>query len=519
MQKNFKLLWWGSVLSGLLTFFAVCHINFVFSWVCYVPLFLSVCEKPAKQTFKAALLFGITFSCLAFFWMIPGAERFTGKSVMYGAGVFVISAAFFSLYIALVMYCFAFLKKSIEHSGSILLNGFLIASVFCVAEALLMIVSSGFPWFDVHSGNGLAENKFAIQPAAFFGIHIMSFVAIMVNYLFAVFIFKKLWQKLFIPVTIVVAYLLAGFFILQNFENKLPESKKISIAILSENFLPDIPWDDNTGNMLVQKLLDLNREAVSLKPNIALWSESAIPWTYRKDDDLVKEINKITEPAHITHILGINTAYRENEVFNSAYCILPEGDVAGRYDKQYLLSLIEKPMNGWVMPFFSNKGFYARNDAAHAAPLNTPHGKAGVLICNEAAVPAAAANQVKQGAEFLFNMSNDGWFNDTYIVNLHFYYARLRAVETRKDVAVNCNNGYSGLIQASGQIADQEKSDVPFVKMVMAQPNNYKSLYTTFPHIFIYACALYIAFIIALKLIRKNPEDKETKKVLIKSNL
>src|SRR5258708_23171783 len=135
------------------------------------------------------------------------------------------------------------------------------------------------------------------------------------------------------------------------------------------------------------------------------------------------------------------------------------------------------------MPFFSSKGFSALIDTAKNKPLSTPFGKAGFLICNEAAIPAAAANQVKQGAQFLFNMSNDGWFNDTYIVNLHFYYARLRAVESRKDVAINCNNGFSGLIKASGDIDEKEKDEEPFVKKVTVQPNNYLTTASLFPGI------------------------------------
>jgi apolipoprotein N-acyltransferase len=470
-------------------------------------LFISIYSKSAKQIFKTALIFGFAFSCFAFSWMIPGAERFTGYSMLYGLGVFLISAAFFSLYSAFLLYCFASLKRSSDQVNSILINSILAASIFCVAEGLLTIVSSGFPWFDVHSGNGLAENTYAIQPAAFFGIHIMTFVVVLVNYLIAIFIAKKLWRKLYIPVSIVIIYLLAGVFIFQNFETRSPKSKTLTIAILSENFLPDIEWDDHTGNMRVHQLLDLNHLAVTLKPDMALWSESAIPWTYSKDDDLVKEVFKITDPARITHIMGINTAYKENEVFNSAYCILPGGIVTGRYDKQYLLSFIEKPLNGWLMPFFSSKGYAALSDREHRSPLPTPYGKAGFLICNEAALPAAAANQVKQGAEFLMNMSNDGWFNDTYIVNLHYYYARLRAVESRKDIAINCNNGFSGLIKASGDIEVKEESTEPFVKMVTVQPNQYITMASLYPVIFIYGCVFYIV-IILFSTFKKNKLKK-----------
>jgi apolipoprotein N-acyltransferase len=303
-----------------------------------------------------------------------------------------------------------------------------------------------------------------------------------------VFISKKQWVKLCIPAGIIALYFLSGYFILQIFENNLQPGKAVNIAILSENIAPEIKWNDNTGNALAEKLLNLSRQATALKPDIALWSESAIPWTYRKDDDLVNAILKITKPANITHILGINTdAGDNNVVYNSAYCIAPNGNVAGRYDKQVLLSLIEKPMSGAIIPFMSSAGFTAKA-GGYNAPLNTPAGKAGIIICNESAVPATAYNAVIGGAGFLCNMSNDGWFNNTYIVGLHFYNARLRAVETRKDMVVNSNNGYSGLIKATGVITMQERNDEPTVKLVTVNENHLKTLASGHQWLFIYFC-------------------------------
>jgi len=86
-----------------------------------------------------------------------------------------------------------------------------------------MLVSTGLPWFDIHSGNGLAENLYAIQPASLFGIHIMTFIAVAVNYLIATIAIKKIWLKLYIPVAITVIYLAGGFLLLQIFKNNLPE--------------------------------------------------------------------------------------------------------------------------------------------------------------------------------------------------------------------------------------------------------------------------------------------------------
>ena len=504
MQKLTKSVWLGPVLSGVLAFVSICYISFILAWICYVPLFISIVNKSKPQIFKRAFIFGITFSCLAFYWMIPGAEKFTGYNMLYGFAVFLISSAFYSLFCGMLLYVFASIKQKENGFQSTLIDSLIVASVFCLAEAILSVLSTGLPWFNIHSGNGLAGNLYSIQPASWFGIHILTFATVVINYLVAIIVLQKAWKKLYVPIGIVVLYIISGILLFTNFDNNENKGKNFRVAILAENITPDIIWDNNTGNFLAQKLIDLNKEAAALKPDIALWSESAIPWTFRKDDDLVKEVFKITDPAKITHFMGINTAWKDNQVCNSAYCILPGEIVTGRYDKQHLLSFIEKRFNGWLMPFFSSKGYSAVNDTAHGKPLATIYGSVGFLICNEAAVAGAAATQVREGAQFLMNMSNDGWFNDTYIVQAHFYYARLRAVESRKDIAINCNNGYSGLVRASGEIMEQQKSNDPIVKVVNVQPNQYHSLASFYPNIFLYGCTVFLAVMVIINFAKRK---------------
>lgn len=497
MQKIINSFWFAPVASGILTFIAMCEINFVLSWICYIPLFISINKISPKNAFKKGLFFGGAIAFVAFFWMIPGAERFTGHSMFYGLGVMIVSLIFLSLYHACVVWFFVKLKKNETQLRSDIINAVLIAAIICVAEALLMNVSEGFPWFDEHSGSGLAENLYSIQPASVFGIHVLSFVAVLVNYLAAYCIINKLYHKLYIPVAVLIAYLFIGLIMFQSF--RVPsQSTPFNVAILAENIPPEVSWNETNGNELAQGLVDLNTTAVGLKPNVMLWSESGIPWTYSKDDKLIQEVLRVTNPIQVTHIMGINTAYNQNEIFNSAYCILPNGEVASRYDKQHLLALIERPINGLALPFFSSIGVTEKSNADYASPLKMPYGKAGILICNESAVPAAAASMVKQGAQFLFNMSNDGWFNNTYIVRDHYFTARLRAVESRKDLVINSNDGYSGLIKASGETSMMKRSTDPFVEMVSVEPNDYTTLASSFPKIFVYACACYILAIVVI---------------------
>src|SRR5581483_5293409 len=93
------------------------------------------------------------------------------------------------------------------------------------------------------------------------------------------------------------------------------------LSILQQNIPPEIQWDQTNGNTLVQQLLQQERHCIAQHPNLILWSESAIPWTYSPNDDLVKELLHNSDSAKISHILGMNTEVTNDVVGNSAYCL------------------------------------------------------------------------------------------------------------------------------------------------------------------------------------------------------
>lgn len=498
MQKLIHSYWFGPVVSGVLTFIAICQVNFWVNWVCYVPLFISISKATPAAAFKKGLLFGAVLSFVAYFWMIPGAQRFTGGSMWYGVLVIAISLLVMSLYHGGLLWFFSWVKNNNSQSRSTWKHAVLMACTVTVGEALLMIATGGLPWFDEHSGSGLSDNLYSIQPAVFFGVPALTFVAVLVNYLAADSVTNKTWRKLYIPFAVIGVYMVSGAILLSGFSPQT-DAKPFAVAILSENLPPELKWNDTNANELAQGLVDLNAAAITLKPEMMLWSESGIPWTYKPDDALIREVIRITKPVGATHILGINTAGDDKSVFNSAYYLSPDGQVGGRYDKQHLLAFIERPVSGWIIPFLSSGGYFEKTNTAHAAPLSTPYGKAGIMMCNESIIPAAAASMVNDGAQFLLNMSNDGWFNNTYMVRVHFLRARLRAVETRKDLVINSNNGYCGLIKASGQTESIKKSEEPFVEAVTVQPNNDVPLTCRLPNLFVYGCAGYLLITIIMK--------------------
>lgn len=83
-----------------------------------------------------------------------------------------------------------------------------------------------------------------------------------------------------------------------------------------------------------------------------------------------------------------------------------------------------------------------RKDSLQVAPA----------ICYESVFGAHLAQHVQNGAQAIFIITNDAWWDRTAGHIQHFHYARLRAVENRRPVARAANTGISGFINQRGDV-------------------------------------------------------------------
>jgi apolipoprotein N-acyltransferase len=481
----------GGFVSGLCLYLALSHVASMLVWVAVVPLFLVTPDDGGwmdRRRFLPGFVAGATLSVFAFAWMIPGARAFTGAFMAYGIVLFVLCVLVFAFGCGVLSAC---------------CPPRLTIPVWVLAETLLQLAAEKMPWFLLHIGSALASDLYAIQPVSVIGVTGVSFVVISVNYLVALAIRRRSWRYGLAPLLVVGCYMGWGWRLLPadaGGQGAGGQGASFPLAILTEQIPPEVAWDSSNGNGRVQQLLQQEDRCIAGHPRMILWAESGIPWTYSPDDDLVGEVLRRSRAQSIVHIIGMNTRVAGGGVVsgrvvrNSAYCLLPNGRVAGRYDKTTPLLFIEQPEFGLSFPFFSPDG-YSVEPGDSDRPLVTPYGKAGVLICNESTLPGAAASRVRQGAQFLLNLGNDGWFRDTWLVEQHFYNARLRAVETRKDMVVNSNCGWSGCIHASGRI-----DTAGFLFTVF--PNDKLTIAVRYPLIPVYICLL---FILATIIINKKP--------------
>jgi apolipoprotein N-acyltransferase len=115
------------------------------------------------------------------------------------------------------------------------------------------------------------------------------------------------------------------------------------------------------------------------------------------------------------------------------------------------LSFLEKftvrlggTMRGWGTQDYRGV-FFSSGDSTGVSPI----------ICYESVYGEFVTGYVKNGANLLFVITNDGWWGDTPGYHQHNSFSSLRAIETRRSIARSANTGISCLINQRGEIIQQ----------------------------------------------------------------
>jgi len=129
------------------------------------------------------------------------------------------------------------------------------------------------------------------------------------------------------------------------------------------------------------------------------------------------------------------------------------------YHKSILVSGVEKmPYRKYLKifeKFIINLGGTYGSLGIQKSPTNfrAPDGTLiAVPICYESVFGGYLTEFVRNGANLIFIITNDGWWKNTPGYRQHLSFARLRAIETRRSIARSANTGISCFINQRGEI-------------------------------------------------------------------
>ena len=194
---------------------------------------------------------------------------------------------------------------------------------------------------------------------------------------------------------------------------------------------------------------------MSLKPSvknsdIILWPEAPISIPF---NDLRNSYYKniLLEFSDTTTLVAGNFFREQNNIYNS---IINISSSESFYHKKHLVPF------GEYLPFRKSM-FYIYNfiglNTYDISPgkltniIEVNNLKAYALICYESIFSKEALIKNTK-ADFIINVSNDGWFGDSLAPYQHLDALRMRSLENQRYAARSTNNGISAVISPYGEI-------------------------------------------------------------------
>lgn len=210
-----------------------------------------------------------------------------------------------------------------------------------------------------------------------------------------------------------------------------------------------------------------------------------------------------------------------NQIYNSALLIAPSGEVVSRYYKMHRVLLGEYVPFGDTFPALYGLLPIGRGLTPGDTPVSfTVQGvRMSPSICFESTLPHFLRRQFarlqRQGTApgVLVNLTNDGWFWGSGILDLQLACAVFRAVELRRPMLVAANTGITAWIDSTGEIREELPRRKEGFVVADVRPSQQTSLYQRVGDLFAWIClcgCIVLAFHAAWdRFARKgiNPED------------
>jgi apolipoprotein N-acyltransferase len=229
--------------------------------------------------------------------------------------------------------------------------------------------------------------------------------------------------------------------------SKITDSTDFIIA--PETFLAESTRLTQFDKSLLKSQL---KRYVSQHPNVNILTGISFIDVFRDQAKIKKETNQAKNNPGVYY-----------DDYNSAI-LINASDSVQQYNKSKLVVGIEnfpyqdilKPIIGDAMiDLGGTVAMKTTQDDRGVFTSSNSKFKAAPIICYESVYGEFVSGYVRNDANFLTIITNDAWWNDTQGHKQHLSYAKLRAIETRRDIARSANTGISAIINARGDITSQ----------------------------------------------------------------
>ena len=456
--------------------------------VALVPLFIALdkiskteLKKQGKRIFLTAGLTFLIWNSASIYWVYNAISAYNGAIVAipvslipFGLGALLMTFAFW-LYYRLGKY----VNKKIAYLGLI--------SFYIALEYLQQTWDLAFPWMTL--GNGLAGMHQLAQWYEYTGIYGGS-LWILASNILAFEAYKKFktqtgYLKFRTAGTWALVVVIPVIISLTKYFTATQKGTPSNVVVVQPNIDPYLKLTDITPAEQIKILTHLSDSIAQPNTEYFIWPETAIP-NYADEDhirstpDFITLQNFLSKYKNGTLITGIESVkvYADKKTitakyddrqgfyfdnFNSAMQVENSPNVQF-YHKSKLVPGVEKMPFPKVFSFldgvFAQLGGTVGGWGWQEKP-SVLYAQSGIgvapVVCYESLWGDWIGQQVKDGAQFIAIITNDGWWGNTSGKDQHQMYAKLRAIETRRDIARSANTGISCFINQRGDATQSTK--------------------------------------------------------------
>ena len=411
------------------------------------------------RAFGLGLAAGAVYFSGTLYWLVETMTTFGGLSTPLA----VVAAALLVAYLALFPAFFAVIQRQFFTAfgpASVLLA----PATWVATEMGRTYVWDGFPW------ELLGYSQVTVLPvaqlASVVGVYGVSAFVAMVSAVCAyatLEVRRVRWAVTGVMATTVLVTGLWGGARLRA-HPLTSVGSPIRVGVLQGNIAQEQKWDPALGGPIMQRYIDMTRDAIGRGAQFVIWPESATPFNYEEEPARAEPIRRLAREAHLTLLIGGDQIETIAPVaagkppaaryFNAAFLLLPDGTTAAVYRKIHLVPFGEyvplKNLLFFVGPIVQAVSDYSPGTDTILLPV------AGHLvstaICYEVIYSSLIRAFVTRGSELLTTITNDAWYGTSSAAYQHWDQASMRAIEEGRYLARAANTGISGFVDPYGRV-------------------------------------------------------------------
>lgn len=437
-------------------------------------------EKPEKgSVFGLSFLTFLVWNALTTWWVWNSTPAGSIAMILLN-----------SAFMATTFWLYHFTRKNIFNNQK---GYFLLILFFLAFENLHLNWQLNWPWLNI--GNVFSHNHTWVQWYEFTGIaggtiwvllsNILAYKCLKItdNRQQNIFTFHRISiskPHLIIFIAVVLIPIIVSKIMYHSYEEK---GEDVEVVVVQPNI---DPWNEEftlTASEILGRNFSVAEPLITDETRFVVSPESSIHeniWLEKIDRYYsINESKLFCKNNDITYVVGASTLgmasdkndfaarkfYDADEyyyAYNTALSISDTTDIQ-IHQKSKLTPGVEMMPSWWFLRPLKNLAINLGGTVGtlksedKATIFDYDDYKIAPLICYESVFGGYVTDFVRNGANIIFVITNDGWWGDTPGHRQHFEMSKLRAIENRRSIARSANTGISGFINQRGDVVEETK--------------------------------------------------------------